>query len=420
MAPGRSSHFVFLLGAYALALFGPGTARALDLPPLRGETPPQFVADVAISLDSEGHPALAVTISIPHADLQWTRSSAGWAAAAEIAVVFQPRGPGRSYGDVWERRVVVDRFEATTSMVAALVERRVFAMPPGRYELRVTVRDAQAEIASTVRESLEVPDYSKVEVGFADLELGVQRADSGFAVVSTRRFGPEVQRLAARVILFDRRPGPWPREYPFKYRILDDGGAELVAGVRKLSLARSAEPVVLRPDSSNLFLGGYVLEVELSEGRSKWRVERSFEVEVSGPPRGKEFERLLEPLALIAESDEIEYLRSLDPADQPRGWEEFWKRRDPTPETARNEAMLEFFRRLRYADQHFRNFGPGWRADMGRVYIKYGAPDQVESRPPTTQSPQLEIWYYNRPSRRFVFADREGFGRYVLVSPLLD
>jgi hypothetical protein len=31
--------------------------------------------------------------------------------------------------------------------------------------------------------------------------------------------------------------------------------------------------------------------------------------------------------------------------------------------------------------------------------------------------PQLEIWYYNQPYRRFVFSDREGFGRYILVSP---
>ena len=57
---------------------------------------------------------------------------------------------------------------------------------------------------------------------------------------------------------------------------------------------------------------------------------------------------------------------------------------------------------------------------MGRVYIKYGPPDQIESRPATLQSPQLEVWYYNRPSRRFVFADRDGFGRYVLVSPALE
>jgi GWxTD domain-containing protein len=95
----------------------------------------------------------------------------------------------------------------------------------------------------------------------------------------------------------------------------------------------------------------------------------------------------------------------------------FWERRDPTPETSRNEAMIEFFRRVRYAEQHFQGMGPGWRSDMGRIYIKFGPPDQVESRAASTQSPQLEIWYYNQPYRQFIFADREGFGRYTLVNP---
>jgi GWxTD domain-containing protein len=382
--------------------------------------PPQFVADVAISLDAAGRPALAVTVSVPHSSLQWTRSLSGYAAAVEVAVVFEPHRPGRSYGGLWERRLVVDRFESTTSALAAVVDRRVYAVPPGRYELRVTVRDAQAEIGATVRERIDVPDYSKVEVGFADLELGVAQSDSEFVPVSTRRFGIEVRRLGARVVLFDRRPGAWPRVYPFRYRVLDDAGGEVLSGTRTLSMGRSAEPLVVRPDSADLFLGSYVFEVELAEGRSRWRVERSFEVEESGPPRGKEFERMLEPLAIIAETDEIDYLRSLAPEDQAGGWEEFWSRRDPTPDTPRNEALLEFFRRVRHADQHFRSFGPGWRSDMGRVYIKFGAPDQIESRPPTSQSPQLEIWYYNRPSRRFVFADRDGFGRFVLVSPAFE
>ena len=145
-------------------------------------------------------------------------------------------------------------------------------------------------------------------------------------------------------------------------------------------------------------------------------MERSFEVEESGPPRGKEFERILEPLSYIAPPSEIEWLRSLPPDQQAAGWQEFWRRRDPTPDTPRNEAMLEFFRRLRYTEQHFQGFGPGWRSDMGRIYIKFGPPDQIETRPGNSQMPNIEIWFYNQPYRRFVFVDREGFGRYTLQS----
>ena len=396
-------------------------ARALDLPPLRSGSPPYFTADVAISLDGAGRPGLSVSITVPYPELQWVRVQRGFAAGAELTVVFQPAGSGRRlYGDVWERRIVVPSFGATLSPNATLVEKRSFDVPPGHYQVRVGVRDLDGEQGAVVTDRLEVPDYSRVPVGFADLELGVVDSSGGFVPIPTRSFGFNVTRLGARAVLFDRRPGSWPRGYPFRYRVLDDQGQELLAGQQQVTLSRSADPVVVKPSSSDLFLGSYVFEVELAEGRSRWRVDRSFDVEESGPPRGKEFERMLEALSFIAEPREIEHLRSLRPEEQARGWDEFWRRRDPTPDTPRNEALIEFFRRVRHTERHFQGFGPGWRSDMGRVYIKYGPPDQIESRPGSSTTPPLEIWNYSQPYRRFVFADREGFGRYVLVSPVFE
>jgi GWxTD domain-containing protein len=393
---------------------------AVDLPALRADHSPLFSADLVISLDSAGRPALSVTLSVPYQELQWVKLPSGYASGAEFTVVFESHGSGRDFGDVWERRIVVPSFEFTASAASTMVEKRIFDVPPGRYEIRIQLRDVNADEASSAREHLDVPDYSRVPVGFADLEVGTADTAGTFTAVPTRRFGLNAARLAARAALFDHRPGSWPRVYAFHYRVLDDGGNEVIAGKRDLTVGHSADPVVVRPDSTTLFIGAYVFEVELVEGRARWRVDRSFEVEESGPPRGREFEKILEPLALIAEPEEVEHLRSLPPEQQAQGWEDFWKRRDPSPDTGRNEAMLEFFRRVRYVEQHFQNFGPGWRSDMGRVYMKFGAADQVENRPATQQTPQLEIWYYNRPYRRFVFADREGFGRFVLVSSALE
>jgi GWxTD domain-containing protein len=399
---------------------GGGTAAAADIPTLRTEHPPYFTTDAAISLDAEGHPGLAITVTIPYPELQWVRLDRGFGAGAVISISLAPRGRGRVYGDVWERRVLVPSFGATISPNTSLVERRVFQVRPENYRLRVTVRDLDAGEESSAGQSILVPDYTKVPVGFADLELGVADSTGAFTANPTRRFGLDVVRLAARVALFDRRSGTWPRPYEFHYRILDESGNEVVGGAQKDTVAHSADAVVVRPSSSQLFLGSYTFQVELEDDRSRWRVERSFEVEQSGPPRGREFERMLEALSIIGDPREIQELRSLPPEGQTRGWEAFWARRDPTPETARNEAMIEFFRRVRYADQHFQGMGTGWRSDQGRIYVKYGAPDQIETRPATTQSPQLEIWYYSQPYRRFVFADREGFGRYVLTNPAAE
>ena len=392
-------------------------ARSDERTPLRPDQPPFFSADAAITLDSLGRPALSVAISVPYTELQWVKHDNGYAAGAEFTVSFEPNDKKRLYGDLWERRVAVPSFSATRSPNTSLTDHRTIKVPPGKYTVRVRVRDASSEMTSSASQKLEVPDFAKVPVGFADLELGVVDTTGGFTPIPERRFGHNVDRIGARVTLFDRRAGSWPRTYPLHYRVRTSDGEDLSGGIQEIRLERSGQPVIVGPAKKKLFIGTYMLLVELTEGKAHWQVDRSFEVEESGPPQGREFERMLEPLGYIASSDEIAHLRSLSPAEQAQGWEEFWKRRDPTPETVRNEAMIEFVRRVAYADKHFQGFGPGWRSDMGRIYIKFGAPDQIENHAATSEAPPLEIWYYNTPYRRLVFADREGFGRYTLVSP---
>ena len=61
--------------------------------------------------------------------------------------------------------------------------------------------------------------------------------------------------------------------------------------------------------------------------------------------------------------------------------ENFWLRRDPTPDTAENEFKEEHYRRIAYANEHYAAGIPGWRTDRGRIYIMYGKPDEINSHP---------------------------------------
>ena len=406
--------FFFSVGL-VLAASAAVPARADEMPTLRAESAPTFSADLSVIRDGEGRPSLIVTVSVPYADIQWTRSARGYAASLELAAVIEKRRGGRGYGGTWQRELLVPSFAATRSPNASLVERDTLRAPPGTYSLRVTVHDLQADEESQASDRITIEDWSKVPVGFSDLELGTADSLGNFTPAAERRFGLEVASLAGRAVLFDRRSGSWPRRYALVVRIRDEAGAILTSDDRTVTARASGEPIMLRPSRSDLFIGTYSLEAELVEGKNHWKVSRSFEVEESGPPQGADFDRMLEPLSYIASDAEIDSLKKLAPADRARGWDEFWSRRDPTPETPRNEALIDFVRRVRYADQHFQGFGAGWRSDMGKAYIRYGPPDQIESRPATVQSPQVEIWYYNQPYRRLVFVDREGFGRFVLV-----
>ncbi len=420
MQPVRVRSLVIGILAIAPLLAAPSAGVGAEAPTLRSTQPPYFTADLSIGVDSTGHPSVGVSITLPYTELSWNRTRTGYAAGAGFAVELQPEHGDRLYGDSWEQRLLMDSYAATRNHRNNLVVTRTFDAPAGHYRARVSVSDLSAESRSQASDGLVVEDLSRVPTGFGDLALGVLDSTGTFTAIPTRRFGFNVADLAARVTLFDRRPGDWPRRITFHWRILDDTGAESTQADTALTLQRSAEPVVLRTPGSNLFLGTYTLQIERVEGKARWRTSRTFAVEESGPPRGKAFDQLLEALAYIASPAEIDGMRHLSADEQAAAWDRFWRRRDPTPDTPANEFQIEFFRRLRYAEQHFQGFGPGWRSDMGHVYVRYGPPDQVEQVAASATNAGREIWYYNQPYHRFVFEDRDGFGRFTLLNPLSE
>ena len=98
----------------------------------------------------------------------------------------------------------------------------------------------------------------------------------------------------------------------------------------------------------------------------------------------------------------------------------FWKQRDPSPATTENEIMNEYYKRIRYSNEHFSGFMDGWKTDMGMVFILFGPPNDIERHPFEIQSKPYEIWYYYEINRTFVFVDETGFGDYRLLTPYYE
>ena len=58
--------------------------------------------------------------------------------------------------------------------------------------------------------------------------------------------------------------------------------------------------------------------------------------------------------------------------------EQFWRRRDPDPNTGINEFKEEHYRRIAYANEHFTSGLEGWVTDRGRIYITFGPPNTID------------------------------------------
>ena len=128
------------------------------------------------------------------------------------------------------------------------------------------------------------------------------------------------------------------------------------------------------------------------------------------------------PLSLIAKSGELSsYNKELSLQAKRRFLARFWTERDPSAGTPKNESREAFYGAIAYADSNFRERGqkqvPGWKTDRGRIYARYGAPEDIYRRQQEGYAPPYEVWRYTRGKGRwFIFADRTGFGAYKLLA----
>ena len=113
--------------------------------------------------------------------------------------------------------------------------------------------------------------------------------------------------------------------------------------------------------------------------------------------------------------------------------EQFWRRRDPNPDTEENEYRDEYYERIAYANEHYASGIPGWKTDRGRVYIAWGKPDGVEAHPSggsynrpsyegggSTTTYPFETWFYRHlegigDGIEIEFVDPTGTGEYRLA-----
>lgn len=77
--------------------------------------------------------------------------------------------------------------------------------------------------------------------------------------------------------------------------------------------------------------------------------------------------------------------------------ENFWLRRDPTPNSEVNEFREEYYERIAYANEKFSSGILGWRTDRGMIYILYGKPDKIEKGQTNLKELEnilFEKWFY--------------------------
>ncbi|MCX7022883.1 MAG: GWxTD domain-containing protein [bacterium] len=357
---------------------------------------------------------MEIYYQVPNTSLKFIPTTEGtwWATYVTKLEILNPDG------DVIYRKNVTNDVEVTVEDQthkdsAYSINTFRVEIEPDLYEARLTIGDPNSKLQGTAVLPLEidlepVPGISDIQL--ASLAQAVTEEDfdsegnyKGKAdlvkddyfvapLASRRQVSPDDNLLYFFLELLTH-----PGKHTFSYEIYDEPGRLVESGVTDFTGSGIAGTVFsvnaggwtqgkysvrgrLTNDSSGEGVGEresfFWIGPETSEAVTE--VARVSDV----PMTDREFEQILHEIGFIVTEDELIRLKAAPPEGRWTMVDHFWTVRDPDPTTPENEYKIEYYRRLAYVRVHFATgYTDGLDTDQGRLYVKYGPPDEIVENP---------------------------------------
>jgi len=325
-------------------------------------------------------------------------------------------------------------------------------LPPGMYHAKIIVLDMYSPAENRNFGELMLPitvrDFSPAGLAISDLQLAYdidileEQQDTGqvdVLVRNMRKIYPDpraaLSRNRPRLYFYGEiynlayEPGGENvYELGFKFLTLDDMTVQDF-GKRAYKKPGTSSVLATSLETKDLPEGRYKLEVTVFDSALASRVTiskpfsiilQSAEVD-SLTPEEAAIQRNV--ILYLARADELRSYDELSLLGKRNFLFEFWKRRDKTPDTPDNEFKKEHYQRFNIANRQFStktdDRTDGWKTDRGRIYIKYGPPDEIENYPSSLERKPLQQWFYYQLGDQgdvyFLFVDEDGFGNFSLA-----
>jgi GWxTD domain-containing protein len=357
--------------------------------------------------DAGGKPRLQVVVSLPSAHVLEALSVDSSAPRTLLVTAALLRGGRDAGGQSW----VLPLDDLRPDLEAQPRFERAFwlDLAPGTDEVRVACFLRGRADGAEWRRRLTLPR----EAGLLLSELRLGRNTAAGSVRVLDRFyepGTGAIRVEGGLVQRDAEAAP-PDSFSLAYVVRTDSARVVVRAGTRIARAGITTPWTI--DFAQPGPGAYALEVEARAGAQRATATTRFEVGVGDlrtwAGAGVEL------LALLLPAEELARIRAAPDAERNALLAAYWQRLDPDPATAANEHCDEIARRIQHANQTFTAARSGWRTDRGRVYIRFGAPDEVEALGSTSGTSRLERWTYHAGGQVFVFQDASGGGDFVLL-----
>jgi len=434
---------VGLVAAAFLWVFGtlPASAQYIN---------PHFEVDAvsARANDGSNESRLDVYTRVPYSSLRFITSGDGFEARYSIAIEVHELNDDAKAGNLvqtrmWEQAVSAPDFAKTQT--DQLYDRTIqsLELTPGTYLLQ-----------------FQIDDKNSTESFFEELAVNVRDLSGGLSVsdlILIESYDPSANSITPAV---SHRIGSEQENFKLFYEIYSDRPQNVhvereVVRVRKSSgppsvksllgfgrnddvenaevsyqetaprqLQKGRNQFVVEIPLEEFKVGEYVARVSVSDEKGLLldHAEKPLVLQWTGlADHVRDLGEAIAQLSYIAKSKDINYIKDgRNEQERLARFREFWKKRDPTQGTDRNEQMEEYYYRVAYANHKYGTFDEGWRTDRGQIMVLFGEPDFVDRHPFNFDVKPYEVWFYYRIGRRFIFIDKTGLGDFELMVPYWD
>lgn len=372
--------------------------------------------------DDPNHTRVDLYIQVPYTQLSFVKEADKYVASYEVVAGVYDSTERLVTEKIWNEKIVLSTYSESISRIGSNISQRSFRLVPGTYKLKISVQDNESKKNAKAETELNVRAFREL-FALSDLLLVSQ-----YSEIDSRK---EVIPNITNNIIFSEKGfylfwefynNSTDTNFNINCKISNSKGNTIFEFNTSYSLPHEKNPIFLKIEKYDFTIGEYLITITArstdSLSKNSYAVSKRIFSRWVGVPRSiVDLNKAIEQMIYITSRNRInELLKIENQQEKYEKFMEFWKSKDPTPNTEENELMDEYYGRVEYANKHFSTYLEGWKSDMGMVFIILGPPNSVERRPFNYNSPAYEIWEYYTLNRSFIFVDYTGFGDYRLLN----
>jgi GWxTD domain-containing protein len=374
-----------------VALISAGEVRC---DPIRGEGSFEFYVDIA-SLPSGGPGTIQLLqIAVPTKELRYVEKDGSFVAEVRFSISLSS-GDKVVYKKLSQMKDSRDAMPRVKDLSSFLCHIDSCAVAPGAYRLTVKVEDLQHRKktllgilrktyhSSTVKDAaFDVRPFPANEIALADPIL-VWEFDRGGQFIPNPMQIYGLRKDTLSVFVQASIPETAAADsLDVRLALTKDTGEAIEEALFKVPVKGDRIAFLRKVDLTTYSAGAYRLTVEArAAGGLFASSSKDFSVAWELVNWQKPARDIMFEARMLLDDRRFDDFARMSLGEQEAFMQGFWKKLDPTPQTAVNEVFEKFTSRVRYADAHFGSFQRGALTERGFTYIQFGPPDEIIQKP---------------------------------------